>query len=209
MKEKKALVTGGARGIGAAISKHLLDNGWQVLIHYHSSTEQAENFKTEPAVEVCQADLSRQYGLKKLAESIKDKYNSLDLLVNNAARFKKTPFSDTDYTDWNEQMAVNARAPFFLTQKLSPLLSKAEGSVVNIIDWATKSPYPAYLPYMASKGALETLTLGLARSLAPEVRVNGIAPGPIEFPEDFPGDQKENIIEKTPLKRQGTGKEIA
>ena len=206
---KTGLVTGGARGIGAEISRHLLDEGWDLIVHYNNSGDEARRLADNSGAKICGADLSQAEEVEALTDKVESTFESLDLLVNNAARFSRAALQDIDDTDWEDHMAVNARAPLFLTRRLTPLLRKNSGTIVNIVDWATRSPYPGYLSYMASKGALETLTRGLARSLAPEVRVNGIAPGPIEFPEDFPEKQKKKIIGKTLLQRQGAKKEIA
>jgi len=203
------LVTGGASGVGRAITERFLEADWEVLVHYHASGPRARELSERASVRPFQADLTEREGGRTLARTVRESTDGLDLLVNNAAIFRRTPLNSISESDWEQHMALNARAPFFLAQGLSELLRDAGGAVVNLLDWATRSPYPAYLPYFASKGALETMTKGLARALGPEVRVNGVAPGPIDFPEDYPEQQRQKILEASVLKRQGRREEVA
>lgn len=203
------LVTGGASGVGRAISELFLQRDWEVCVHYHRSDDGARALAERDQVHRFQADLSEVDGCRELAKNVRRTTGELELVVNNAALFLRTPLEDATEEDWKRHMALNARTPFFLVRELVGPLRSTEGAVVNLLDWAVRSPYPAYLPYFASKGALETLTAGLARALGPEVRVNGVAPGPIDFPDDYPDEQRRSIIQDTLLKRQGRREEVA
>lgn len=203
------LVTGGASGVGRAVSERFLRADWDVLVHYHGSAGRAESLAGHDGVTLYRADLARGEERAGLADAVAEQHPRLDLLVNNAAVFRRTPLETATEEDWDDHMELNARAPFFMVQSLTDPLRAAEGAVVNLLDWATRSPYPAYLPYFASKGALETLTRGLARALGPTVRVNGVSPGPIDFPEGYPEQQRQAIIDDTILGRQGRREEVA
>lgn len=204
-----ALVTGGASGVGRAVTERFLRAEWDLIVHYHRSSEGADALSERDGVRPFQGDLTRGEDRRRLAEVAGEHFPLLDVLVNNAAVFRRTPLEEATEEDWEDHMNLNARAPFFLAQALTDSLRDGDGSVVNLLDWATRSPYPAYLPYFASKGALETLTRGLARALGPSVRVNGVSPGPIDFPEDYPEEQRRKIIEDTLLRRQGRREEVA
>lgn len=207
--DSTVLITGGASGVGRAVSERFLRAGWEVLVHYHGSAGRAESLAERDGVRLFRADLTRGEERRRLADDVAEQSPRLDLLVNNAAVFRRTPLETASEEDWEDHLGLNARAPFFLVQSLTDPLRAAEGAVVNLLDWATRSPYPAYLPYFASKGALETLTRGLARALGPTVRVNGVSPGPIDFPEGYPEEQRRAIIEDTVLERQGRREEVA
>lgn len=203
------LVTGGTSSIGQAIAEEFLDRGWSVHLHFNQSKETARAFeRNNETVNLVQANLDQSQDCLALAETVADDPN-LKVLINNAALFEPSSENSADPEEWNRVMNVNARAPWQLSVALSPRLKTNEGSIVNMTDAAVDRPYSDYLPYFASKGALETLTKGLARSLAPEVRVNAVAPGPIDFPEDYTSSQKQSVLERTLLKRRGSYEEIA
>lgn len=202
------LVTGGTSDIGRAVTEKFLNEGWYVHLHYHRSEDVARNLADgEANAEMVQADLSSPGDCTALAEEL-GKDPNLTVLVNNAAVFRPTSEGD-DPADWELPMNVNARAPWKLSTLLSDQLAQNNGSVVNLTDAASGRPYSDYLPYFASKGALETLTRGLARTLSPDVRVNAVAPGPIDFPEDYSESQRQTVINRTLLEREGTHEEIA
>lgn len=206
---KKVLVTGGARRIGRAISNHFLDRDWEVGVHYRSSQKPAEKLTEKGSVHRFQADLGAMEEVETLVCDVLDQMGGIDLLVNNAAIFRSRALGDLDPENWEDHMSLNARAPLFLVEGLSESLAERQGAVVNILDWAIQAPYPDHLSYFASKGALATLTRGLARALAPEVRVNGVAPGPIDLPEGADPEYEESLLRKTPLKRMGRRDEVA
>lgn len=206
---RRILVTGGARRLGKGISEFFLEKGWKVNVHYHRSSDGASRLDRDPGVNVHRADLTDPGEVKQLTSRLRELHDGLDLLVNNAAVFHRTPFEDLEWEQWRSHLDLNAGAPLLLVKELASLLRSREGSVVNILDAALASPYPDRLPYFASKGALDTLTRGLARRLAPEVRVNGVAPGPIELPEDADPSRRETLVHETPLNRMGRREDVA
>lgn len=202
------LVTGGTSDIGRAVTKRFLEDGWHVHLHYHRSEDVARELAGgEENVEAVQADLSSPEDCSGLADRLR-RDEELSVLVNNAAVFRRTS-GEEEPEDWDLPMNVNARAPWKLSTRLSERLAGNEGSVVNLTDAASDRPYSDYLPYFASKGALETLTRGLARKLSPDVRVNAVAPGPIDFPDSYSEDERRAVINRTLLEREGTHEEIA
>ncbi len=203
------LVTGGARRLGRGVVERFLEDEWTVLVHYHRSVDRARDLAENPLVERYRADLTDPEERNDLVAGIRDRHDGLDALINNAALFRRTILEELDRESWDRHLDLNAWVPAVLVRDLSPLLIARGGSVVNVLDWSTRRPYPAYLAYQASKGALETLTGALARHLAPEVRVNGIAPGPIEFPDDADDDRRSRILSRTLLEREGRRDEIA
>lgn len=207
--KKTVLITGGAVRLGRGITDYFLEKGWNVAVHYHQSTEQARELSERENVYLYQADLSSTSGRNDLVESIKNQFEALHGLVNNAAIFWESDLNNIRSDDWEIPMEINARAPFELSRRLRPMLSPVNGSIVQILDAALDRPYKDYLPYFASKGALKNLTRGLARALGPNVRVNAVGPGPIEFPPDTAEKEIQKIIQKTVLERQGTREEIA
>lgn len=205
------LITGGTSEIGQAIAEQFLDRNWRIHLHFHKSQDKAEALRSqdEDSIELHQANLGVADDCTQLSQQV-SKDENLTVLINNAALFGRSPRDESlDPDDWDAPMNVNAKAPWQLSLQLSSRIGDNEGSILNLTDAAVNRPYSDYLPYFASKGALKTLTHGLARALSPTVRVNAVAPGPIDFPEDYSEDQRENVINKTLLKRQGSHEEIA
>jgi len=203
------LVTGGAVRLGRGITEYFLKQNWRVAVHYHKSKKQAKQLKEANQVSLHRADLASRNGLDHLVQSIQNQYDHLNGLINNAGIFREASLDEIDEEDWATPFEINARAPFELSRRLSPLLKPVNGAIVQITDAALRRPYSDYLPYFASKGALHTITKGLARALGPEIRVNAVAPGPIEFPPDIDETEEKAIIQKTILERQGTREEVA
>jgi pteridine reductase len=134
----------------------------------------------------------------------------VDVLVNNASSFYKTPLEEIKESDWDHFMDVNLKTPFLLSKELGVRMANGEGgTIINIADWSGFRPYKNYLPYCTSKGGLITMTKALARDLAPKVRANAIAPGPVMLPADMPADEKEKAIDKTLLRREGSPEDVA
>jgi pteridine reductase len=205
------LITGGTSDIGQAITRNFLKNDWFVHLHYHQSDHEAKTLKdSHPnSIKLHQANLNDSSDCESLAEEVLED-EALTVLINNAALFSRNDRNDPPETEsWDRPMNVNARAPWTLSRLLSEQLTRNDGSIVNLTDAALNRPYSDYLPYFASKGALETLTRGLARALSPEIRVNGVAPGPIDFPDDYSESDRQQVLNKTLLERQGTHEEIA
>ena len=213
---KTALVTGGARRVGAEIVRHLHAAGAQVAIHCHRSRAEAEalaealNTVRAGSAGVSCADLLRSESIPALVNSVMERCGALDILVNNASAFYPTPFGELNDGQWNELMGSNLKAPLLLAQAAADPLRRARGLIVNIVDIHGLRPLPGYIIYSTAKAALLHLTRALARELAPEVRVNGVAPGPVLWPEAGTDDaQKRAIIDSTLLQRAGSPADVA
>jgi len=211
-----ALVTGGARRLGAAIARRLHGAGFAVVVHCRDSRGDADALAAEleaarpGSALVLQADLAQFDRLPELVAHTIGRFGRLDALVNNAATFFPTPFGTVTPAQWDELLAVNLRAPFFLSQAAAPHLKAARGAILNISDVYTRQPRTDLAAYATGKGALEAMTRALAAALAPEVRVNAIAPGAILWPEDDADPAlQEKILAHTALARTGSVDEIA
>ncbi len=211
-----ALVTGGARRVGAAIVRAVHAEGAAVMIHCHSSPEEADALAAElnglraGSAAVACADLRAQPELPALVEATLKRFGALHLLVNNASSFYPTPLGRIEPAQWDDLMGTNLRAPLFLTQAAAPALRAAGGAVVNLVDIHGQRPLRDHTVYSVAKAGLIMLTRALARELAPQVRVNGIAPGPVLWPEGGMDAQRQaTIIARTPLGRRGTPEDIA
>ena len=211
---KTALISGGAARIGAQIVKTIHENGYKVIIHCHQSEEIAQalchelNSKRNNSAQVVVADLEDNKAIKKLTQTIK----SLDLLVNNASVFYPTSTESSTIEDWDKIINVNLRAPFFIAMGLSKVLAVNQGSIVNIIDIHSDRPLKNFSIYSISKSGLKMLTKTLAKELAPNIRVNGISPGSILWPQDesqLSEKEKMMMIDRVALKRQGSPNDIA
>ncbi len=215
LQNKTVLITGAAKRIGKEIARHFAKKGAHVLIHYRNSRKEAEELAQELKLlkiktHLYQADLTRQNDIQKMVTQILKENEGVDILVNNASIFYPTPFGKITEKDWDQFFAANLKAPFFLSQALAPSMKKkGRGHIINIADWSGLRPYTGYLPYCTSKGALITLTQGLAKTLAPEIRVNAVCPGPILPPPDFTEDEKEKVAQNTLLGRWGNPEDIA
>jgi pteridine reductase len=213
-----ALVTGAANRIGATIARVLHAAGYRVIVHYRNSAAAAQKLATElnaqRAESACcvRADLAKFAQLAVLAEASVECWNRLDLLVNNASSFYPTPLGEIDEGDWHDLMNSNARAPLFLSKHLYPALLNTRGCIVNIVDSTALDGVAGFTPYTMAKAALANMTRSLARELAPEVRVNGVSPGAILWPEYAGGvdeEEKQSTLAHTALGRMGTPEDIA
>jgi pteridine reductase len=211
---KTALITGGAVRIGAQIVKTLHENNYRVLVHYHQSKKNAQilcnelNTKISNSAEMVCTDLKSLSNIEKLSSKIE----SIDLLINNASVFYPTPLPQTKHEDWDNLINVNLKAPYFLATLLSNKLSSRNGSIINIVDIHSERPLRNHPIYSISKAGLKMLTLSLAKELAPNVRVNGISPGSIIWPQtkgSISDNQKKIMLDRVALKRQGKPKDIA
>lgn len=211
-----ALVTGAARRIGATIAQALHERGCRVFLHYRSSEGEAaeladklNRIRADSAV-LMQADLSIPNGAEGLAERFREQAAHLDLLVNNASRFYPTPVGEVTGETWKDLMGSNVRGPFFLSQALLPELRNARGAIINILDIHAEKPMRRHTLYCMSKSALAMMTLSLARELGPDIRVNGVSPGAIMWPENEPSQSvKDYILERTVMKKTGSPEDIA
>ncbi|PIQ43310.1 MAG: pteridine reductase [Gammaproteobacteria bacterium CG11_big_fil_rev_8_21_14_0_20_46_22] len=216
MKDKVVLITGGAKRVGAEVVRHLHALGYRVVVHTrHSSAEpllNELNAKRKDSAVSLQADLSDMKAIERLAQDALKIFGRIDALVNNASSFYPTPVGKIDEAVWDDLMNINAKAPLFLTQALAGELKKNQGAVVNMVDIHVERPLKDFHVYSMSKAALEMLTKTLARALAPDVRVNAVAPGIIlwgESEKDFSEEKKAQMIKRVPLQRQGEAKDIA
>jgi pteridine reductase len=214
---RTALVTGAARRIGAAISRRLHAAGANVVLHYRGAEAEAAALEAElnqlranSALKV-KADLLAPIAPKALVGAALDRFKRLDVLVNNASSFFPTPAGEIEATHWEELMGSNLRAPLFLSQEAAPALAKQHGCIVNIADIHAERPLKGYVVYSLAKAGLAAMTRSLALELGPAVRVNAVAPGAIEWPEDdqFPPPERERIVATTPLRRLGSPADIA
>jgi pteridine reductase len=213
----RALITGAARRIGACIARHLHQAGYDLILHYrHSATDAVQlaeelNATRPGSCSSLQADLAEMAEVERLAAEVQAT-GGLNLLVNNASSFYPTPVGQVSQQDWDALINSNLRAPFFLTQALTPLLKKTQGCVINLVDVHAERGLTGYPVYSIAKAGLKMMTLSLARELAPEVRVNGIAPGPILWPEaeaSLSEDARQAVLDKTLLARTGRPEDIA
>ena len=211
------LVTGAARRVGAAIAVALHEAGARVVLHVRQSREAAEalalrlNADRPDSVRVVCADLLDTATIAPLVADVVAQFGRLDGLVCNASSFFPTPLGQIDEAAWHDLVGSNFKAPLFLAQAVAPHLQATGGAIVNITDIHAERPLAGYPLYAAAKGALLTLTRALAIELAPAVRVNAVAPGPILWPEDgqFLGADRAAIVQHTLLKRLGTPEDIA
>lgn len=211
-----AIVTGAARRIGAAIVRHLHERGLNVLIHCRSSREEAEAVCDEllavraGSAAVVQADLAGDDAPVTIRDAALEAFGRIDVLVNNASGFHPTPLEQADTGTWDDLMASNLRAPFFLSRACAPHLARASGAIVNLVDIHGIVPLARHAIYSQAKAGLVMQTRSLARELAPDVRVNAVAPGAILWPEgDGSPEVAAGIVERIPMKRQGRPEDIA
>ena len=211
---KTALITGGAARIGAQIVKTLHHNQFNIIIHCNQSKDKAQllcdelNSIRANSVEIVSGNLNNIDELDSLVSSIK----SIDLLVNNASVFYPKSVEDSEMKDWDDVININLKAPFFLSKGLSKTLSKNDGSIINIIDIHSERPLKKHAIYNISKAGLKMLTQTLAKELAPRIRVNGVSPGSILWPQDsaeITEDDKNLMLERIALHRQGSPQDIA
>lgn len=216
--EKVAVITGGARRIGRSIAVHLHALGFDIALHYRKSQHSAEALAQElctardGSCQVFQADIGNQTQRDALVTELLSHYGCIDLLVNNASGFAPTPIEHCAPDEFDRMLDSNLKAPYFLIQGLLPAIRAVRGSVVNIIDIHAERPLPNFNVYCASKAGLASLTRSLAVELAPQIRVNGVAPGAILWPEEDEGydaSMRDRTISMTPLARLGDPEDVA
>ena len=208
--QRVALVTGGAKRVGRAIVERLSQAGFAVLFTYHSSEQQAKALAQEHGLVAISADLTRpEEAIPAIVARVREVAGRIDVVVNNASLYEPGDLATGTVEQIRRLNAIHVEAPFLLCQQLAPMLRQSRGHVVNLVDLLAEKPWPKYLAYCASKAALVNLTLGLARELAPEVTVNGIAPGVVEWPDDFPQADREKYLKRVPLGRAGTPQDVA
>jgi len=215
LANKVVLITGAAHRIGATTARMLHAEGMNILLHYRHSKTAAESLQTElnalraESVHLIQADLHDTAGLPDLVERAIQLWGRLDVLINNASSFYATPIGTVNETQWDDLIGSNLKAPFFLSQAAAPYLRQQQGCIVSIVDIHAERPLKEFPVYSMAKAGLVMLTKSLACELGPEVRVNAVAPGAILWPENLGESEKEKIISRTFLKRQGAPDDIA
>jgi len=215
---KVVLITGGAKRVGAAICRELHAQGAQLMIHYKTSTTEARALQAElnllraNSVAIIQGDLLNIAALPNLVSETVKQFGKLDVLINNASSYYPTEMGQINEDNWQDLMGSNLKAPVFLTQAAAPELRKNHGCIVNITDMHVERPKKGYIVYSVAKAGLVTLTKSLAHELSPEVRVNAVAPGPVQWPESNPQfDEvyRQRVISQTLLKRVGEAEDVA
>jgi len=217
VRGKVVLITGGAKRVGAAICRRLHAAGALLMLHYRASAGEARLLQAElnhiraDSVALIQADLLDLNKLPAMVEQTAQTFGRLDALVNNASSFYPTPIDTITPEAWEDLIGTNLRAPLFLAQAAAAALRKAQGAIVNIADIHAERPLKNFVVYSVAKAGLVGLTRSLARELAPEVRVNAVAPGPVLWPDDPSFDElsRQRIISHTPLRREGEPDDIA
>ena len=213
---KTVLITGGARRVGAAIGRMLHGAGANLVVHYRKSANEVAQLADElngaraKSVVTFQADLLDLSKLPPLVEFAVRSFGSLDVLVNNASTFYPTKIGEITPAAWDDLMGTNLKVPLFLAQAAAPALKKSSGLILNIVDIHALRPLRSYTVYCAAKAGLHMVTRSLAKELGPEVRVNGISPGPVLWPEhDGDSATRAKIIQRTILQKMGTPEDIA
>ncbi|MCK5729371.1 MAG: pteridine reductase [Methylococcales bacterium] len=214
--QKTILITGAAKRIGAACAKLLHSQGNNLILHYRNSKQQVQalsddfNQQRANSAHILQADLSSITAVKQLANQATECWGHLDVLINNASDFYPQKMGDVDENNWDQLMNCNLKAPFFLAQALMPTLTKSQGCIINIIDIHAETGLKDYPVYSLAKAGLAAMTKILAKELAPDIRVNGISPGAICWPDNNMSEaEKLDIIDKVALKRVGDADDIA
>lgn len=212
---RTALVTGAAKRLGATIARALHGEGMNLLLHYNKSEAEAQALAAElnaarpDSAATAQADLGNIQGLESLVKAALQ-WGGLDVLVNNASSFRPTPLGQITEDDWDDLVGSNVKAPLFLAQAAAVHLKKNHGCIVNMADIHAGRPLKEHTVYCVAKAGLVMLTLSLARELGPEVRVNGVAPGPVLWPDaGLDAATKKSILEATALKRKGSPEDVA
>jgi pteridine reductase len=213
LEGKVALVTGAGRRLGSAMARALAGEGMKLAIHYHASqpgaNELRQRIEESGGRAACfQADLSDPTAARELPERVASELGGLDVLVNSAAIMRRLRFDETTPDDWNSILDLNLRSVFFCTQGAAPALRRAGGKVVNLADLAGLEPWPGFAAHSISKAGVVMLTKVMAMSLAPEVTVNGIAPGAVLVPEDYSSEERERLARSTPLRRLGSPDDV-
>ena len=216
LENRVALVSGAAQRIGAQIARTLHGAGMRIALHYHASADAAMRLAAEleamrpGSVTTLRADLDDPAAPQAIVAQVLARFGGLDVLVNNASRFYPTPLDSATAAQWDELMGSNLRAPFFLAQAAAPLLRAAGGCIVNLVDVHARRPLAGHPIYCMAKAANAMMVKSLARELGPEVRVNGVAPGAILWPDrDLDDAAKREILDRTALRRTGTLDDVA
>jgi NAD(P)-dependent dehydrogenase (short-subunit alcohol dehydrogenase family) len=215
LRGRWALVTGAARRVGRVVAHELASRGANVIVHYHTSAAEASTAVASlralgVEADALAADLADATAVRRLAADAEARSGGIAVLVNSASNYLRTPFDAITEADWDASLDVNLKAPFVLAWTLGRAMrARGDGVIVNVADWAGERPYRDYLPYCVSKAGLIALTKSLAMELAPAVRVNAVAPGPVLLPEHFGEAETAAVRRATPLARIGAPEDVA
>jgi len=210
LSDSWAIVTGAGRRIGRAIALGLAERGADIVVHCNRSTEQAQ--ETAALIQsfgrkatIIAADQMQWSAVERACQEAWKETNGIDVLVNNAAIYRRTPLAAIAERDWDELLDTNLKGSFAFARFLGPRMKeRGRGKIINVADVGAERIWPAYLPYCIAKAGIVAMTRGLARALAPEVQVNAVAPGTILWPEGFDEERKERLLKQVPLRRAGT-----
>jgi len=208
-----ALVTGAARRVGRAIALELANAGYDIGLHFNTSTRDADEAasairRLDRRVALLRADLADPVAASALPDRCASELGRLDALVNSAATFEPMRLADLDVSKWNHTLAVNLTAPALICRSAAPLLAEG-GAIVNICDIHAERPLPSYLAYSIAKAGLVAITRALAAELGPRIRVNAVAPGVAAWPDDYSEEKRKRIIARIPAHRAGTPEDVA
>ena len=203
------LITGAGRGIGAAVARAAAAKRYHVVLNYSTSSDPADELAAEIRETGCRAvtvqtDVADEAAVRSMFAHVDERFGRLDVLVNSAAEMERRTVAETTVEDWDATMALNLRAPFLVAQQAAPHLKATQGRIVNIADLSGFEPWRNYVAHSVSKAGVVMLTKVLAVALAPEITVNGIAPGTVLVPDDYDDARRTFLSETTPLGRLGT-----
>ena len=215
--KKTIFITGAAKRIGKEIALCFSEMGWNIIIHYNSSKNDAQvladeiNGANQDSAITVQGNLDVKEDVEKVINEVRDAFPTIDLLINNASTFYPTPIEDISEEHWDKLVGSNLKGPLFLIKGLKDKLKESKGSIINITDTNLSKGVANYSIYSAAKAGLESITKGLARELAPDIKVNAIAPGAMLEPPDvtWTEEQKSKVISSIPLNRMGSEKDIS
>ena len=213
LRDRVALVTGAGRRVGRALAVALGAGGMRVAVHYHGAADGARDTARQVETsggraQLVRADLTDGAAAARLIDETVSAFGRLDVLVNSAAIMERTPLGSVTAESWDAMFALNLRAPFLLAQSAAKHLTEARGAIINIADLAAFETWPAYIPHGISKAGIVYMTRALARTLAPDVRVNAIAPGTVLLPDNWSAEDAERLRQTTPLRRLGSPEDV-
>lgn len=215
LEGKVAIITGAAKRVGRAIALALAERGAELVVHYHESAREAQALLAEAKRAggkplAVRADLADPAAVAEIVGAARQAFGRVDILINSAAVFFRTPLAELTVGDWERTLAVNLTAPFFLARAVGLMMrEQGRGKIVNLVDVGATRVWADYLPYCVSKAGLIAATRGLAKALAPTVQVNAIAPGVVLLPDGFLTEERERSLARIPLRRFGTPTEVA
>lgn len=214
LQNKVALITGGAVRVGRALALSLAQQGVNIGLHYHKSKEKAQQVCDEirsygASAILLQGNFTKISDIERVVNQCHEHFKKIDILINNAAVYYRTPFGETTESQWDELFNINLKAPFFCAQFVSRYMKQQKsGNIINIADVAGIDPWSGFIPYSASKAGLISITKGMAKALAPHIRVNAIAPGTVIMREEATEEERKVIEQRTLLKRIGNPEDI-